>query len=109
MTDDAGDVNIRAVEDLPRKGRPKVRLLTIPEPLILYQPAVCDKLQSPVLLLATEYVDKTQWVGGQYEDYDSKQLRRLHEEKSICTPAADPSRCHQRSRPWESGIGSQKM
>ena len=43
VTDDAGDVNIRALEDLPRKGRPKVGLLTIPESLVLHQPAVGDK------------------------------------------------------------------
>ena len=43
VTDDAGDVNIRALEDLPRQGRPEVGLLTIPESLVLYQPAVCNK------------------------------------------------------------------
>ena len=64
VTDDAGDVNIRALEDLARKGRPKVGLLTIPESLVLHQPAVCDKPQSPVLLLATEYVDETYVLNG---------------------------------------------
>ena len=43
MTDDAGDVNIRALEDLPRQRRPKVGLMRIPESLVLNQPAVCDK------------------------------------------------------------------
>ena len=77
VTDDAGDVNIRTLEDLPRKGRPKVGLLTIPEALKLYQPAVCDKPQCPVLLFATQHVDETDIlrVGGRYEDHDSKQLR----------------------------------
>ena len=64
VTDDAGDVNNRALEDLPRKGRPKVGLLTIPESLELYQPAVCDKPQSPVLLFATQDVDKTYILNG---------------------------------------------
>ena len=59
VTDDAGDVNIRALEDLARQGRPEIGLLTIPESLELYQPAVCDKPQSPVLLFPTEDVDET--------------------------------------------------
>ena len=64
VTDDAGDVNIRALEDLPRQGRPEVGLLTIPESLVLYQPAVCDKPQSPALLFATEDVDETYVLYG---------------------------------------------
>ena len=64
VTDDAGDVNIGTLEDLPRKGRPKVGLLTIPESLELYQPAVGDKPQSPVLLLAAEYVDQAYILNG---------------------------------------------
>ena len=66
VTDDAGDVDISALEDLPRQGRPEVGLLTIPESLVLYQPAtaICDKPQSPVLLLATEDVDETYVLYG---------------------------------------------
>ena len=64
VTDDAGDVNIRALEDLPRQGRPEVGLLTIPQSLVLYQPAVCDKPQSPVLLFATEDVDESYILDG---------------------------------------------
>ena len=64
VTDDAGDVYIRALEDLTRQGRPEVGLLTIPESLELYQPAVCDKPQSPVLLFATEDVDETYVLYG---------------------------------------------
>ena len=36
VTDDAGDVNISALEDLARQGRPKVGLLTISEALKLH-------------------------------------------------------------------------
>ena len=38
--------------------------MTIPESLELYQPAVCDKPQSPVLLFATEDVDETYVLYG---------------------------------------------
>ena len=43
VTDDAGDVDIRALEDLPGEGGPEVGLLTIPETLVLDQPAAGDK------------------------------------------------------------------
>ena len=64
VTDDAGDVDISALEDLPRQRRPKVGLLAVPESLILYQPAVCDKPQSPVLLFPTEDVDEAYVLYG---------------------------------------------
>ena len=43
MTNDAGDIDIRALEDLPGEGGPEVGLLTIPESLVLDQAAIGDK------------------------------------------------------------------
>ena len=60
VTDNAGDVNIcRTLEDLAGQRRPKVGLLAIPETLKLDRSAIGDEAQSPILLLATEYVDET--------------------------------------------------
>ena len=43
VTDDAGDIDVRAFEDLPGEGGPEVGLLTIPESFVLDQAAVGDK------------------------------------------------------------------